>query len=119
MAGLNTHLSVCAQSGYRILFMKIRFTPLDIMLVELFLHLSEEDERVGERRVVKVTIADRGSSSGGGTEVDLTAPVALCVEFCVNYVTSLLSDYDSGMSNSVGLNPTRSRMSPCTDGVLD
>ena len=69
-----THLSVCVQSGCRIHLTKIRFTSLEITFAELFLYLSEDDERVDERRVAKVTIADRGSSSGGGADVDLTAP---------------------------------------------
>ena len=38
---------------------------------ELLLHLSEGDDRVGERCVYKVTVADR-PGNGGGTEVDLT-----------------------------------------------
>ena len=66
---------------------KITFAKLfllEITFAELFLHLSEDDERVGERHVAKVTSADRGSSSGGGAEVDLTSPVALCEEFSVN-----------------------------------
>ena len=54
---------------------------LEITFAELSLHLSEDDERVGERHVAKVTSADRGSSSGGGAEVDLTAPITLCEEF--------------------------------------
>ena len=63
---------------------------------ELFLYLSEDDERVDELRVAKVTIADRGSSSGGGADVDLTVPpVALCEEFSAEYV---------------GLNPTRTNV---------
>ena len=60
-----------------------------------------------ERRVVKVTIADLGSRSGRGTEMDQTAPFVLLVEFIANYVTFLLSDNDPRMYNSVGLNPTR------------
>ena len=38
---------------------------MKIMFAELFLHLSEDDERVGERLVAKVRSADLGSSSGG------------------------------------------------------
>ena len=41
---------------------------------------------MGERCVYKVTIADR-PGNGGGTEVDLTAPVMLCDEFNAKYVT--------------------------------
>ena len=59
MGGPGTHLSVHMRSGCRILLTKIHFTSLDITFVELlFLHLSEEDERVGEQRVAKVIIAD-------------------------------------------------------------
>ena len=65
---------------------KIHFTPLSVTFAEFFLHLSEEDDRVGERCVYKVTIADR-PGNGGGTEVDLTAPVMLCDEFNAKYVT--------------------------------
>ena len=36
--------------------------------------ISEDDKRLDERRVAKVTIADCGSSSGGGADVDLTEP---------------------------------------------
>ena len=54
---------------------------LESTFAELSLHLSEDDERLGERHVAKVTSADCGSSSGGGAEVDLTAPIALCEEF--------------------------------------
>ena len=50
---------------------------------ELFLYLSEDDERVDEGRVAKVTIADRGSSSGGGADMDLTAPPSLCARSSV------------------------------------
>ena len=57
MAGPGIHLSVRMQSGCQILT-KIPFTLLDITFAELFLHLSDEDERVGERRVAKVTIMD-------------------------------------------------------------
>ena len=61
---------MCVQSGYRILLTKYAFTSLEITFAELFLYLSdlfsEDDERVDERRVAKVTIADRGPSSGGG-----------------------------------------------------
>ena len=65
---------------------------MEIAFAQLFLHISENDERVGERCVAKVTRA-RGSSSGGGAEVDMTAPVALCEEFSASrdesYVASL------------------------------
>ena len=80
ISGPDTHLSVRVQSGCRTLLTKIRFTPLSVTFAELFLHLSEEDDCVGERCVYKVTIADR-PGNGGGTEVDLTAPVSLCEEF--------------------------------------
>ena len=66
---------MCVQSGCRILLTKIRFTSLEITFAGLY--LSEDDERVGERRVAKVTIADRGSSSGGGDDGDLTAAPSL------------------------------------------
>ena len=83
MAGPGTHLSVHVQNGGRPLLTKIRLTSLEITFgfVGLFLYLNEEDEHVGQRCVAKVTIADRGSSSGGGAEVDLTTPVTLCEEF--------------------------------------
>ena len=69
--------------------------------MEVFLHLSEEHERVA-----KVMIVDCESSSSRGAKMDLTAPIALCVEFSAKYVTFFLSDDDFGMSNSVGLNLT-------------
>ena len=47
---------------------------------ELFLHLSEEDNRVGQWCVHKVTIVDQPGNRRG-PEVDLTAPVTLCEEF--------------------------------------
>ena len=59
---------------------------IHVTFAELFLHLSEDDKCVGEQSVAKVTSADRGSSSGGGAEVDLTAPVALYEEFSAKYV---------------------------------
>ena len=68
-----THLSVRVQG-------KITFAELFLLEI-MFADLSEDDECVGERRVAKVTSADRRSSSGGGVEVDLTAPIALCEEF--------------------------------------
>ena len=77
-----THLSGRVRS-------KITFAELfllEITFAELYLHLSEDNERVGERHVTKVTSADRRSSSGGGTDVYLTAPVALCEEFIAKYV---------------------------------
>ena len=49
---------------------------------------------MGERCVYKVTIADR-PGNGGGTEVDLTAPVMLCDEFNAKYVTFFLSNDES------------------------
>ena len=103
MAGPGTHLSVRVQSGYRIILTKIRYASLEIMFAELhvFLHLSEDDEHVG-KRCVHGQGNDRGSSGGGGAQVDLTASVALCEEFSAKYVTFILSDDDS-----VGLNPTR------------
>ena len=76
------------------------------MSAELFLHLSKEVEHVDERRVAKVTIVDHGYSSNGGTEVDLTTPISLCLEFGSKYITFSSSDDDSGMFNSVGLNTT-------------
>ena len=82
------------QSGCRTLLTKIRFTPLSVTFAELFLHLSEEDDRVGERCVYKVTVADRPGNRGG-TEVDLTAPVMLCDEFNVKYVTFFSSNDES------------------------
>ncbi len=54
---------------------------------------------MGQRRALKVTIADR-SSNGGGTEVDLTAPVTLCEEFNAKYVTFFLSEDDSVTASS-------------------
>ena len=86
--------SVRVQSGCRTLLTKIRFTPLSVTFAELFLHLSEEDDCVGERCVYKVTIADR-PGNGGGTKVDLTAPVSLCEEFNAKYVTFFLSSDES------------------------
>ena len=96
ISGPGTHLSVRVQSGCRTLQTKIRFTPLSVTFAKLFLHLSEDD-RVGERCVYKVTIADR-PGNGGGTEVDLTAPVSLCEEFDVKYVTFFLSSDESATS---------------------
>ena len=58
MAGTGTHLSVHVRSGCQILLTKISFTLLDVMFTELFLHLSKENEHVGEQRVAKVIIAD-------------------------------------------------------------
>ena len=43
-----TFQSVC---GCRTLLTKIRFTPLSVTFAELFLHLSEANDRVGERAV--------------------------------------------------------------------
>ena len=76
------------QSGCRILLTNICFTSLEITFAELFRHLSEDDEHVDDehvddRRVAKVTIVDRGSSKGGGAEVDLTAPPSLCARSSV------------------------------------
>ena len=64
------------QGGCRILLTKILFTSLEITL-------AEDDELVGERRVAKVTIVDHGSSSGGGTDMDLTAPPSFCARSSV------------------------------------
>ena len=91
ISGPSTHLSVRVQSGCCTLLTKIHFTPLSVRFAELFLHLSEEDDRVGERCVYKVAIADR-PGNGGGTEVDLTALVMLCDEFNTKYVTFFLSN---------------------------
>ena len=45
---------MCVQSGCRILLTKLRFTSSEKMFAELFLYLSEDDERVDEWRVAKV-----------------------------------------------------------------
>ncbi len=68
---------------------------LNLTFAGLLLHLSEEDDRVGQGCALKVTITDH--SSNGGTEVDLTAPATLCEEF---NATSFLSEDDSITANS-------------------
>ena len=78
LSGPGTHPSVHVQSGCRTLLTKICFTLLSVTFAELFLHLSEEGDRVDELCVYKVMIADR-PGNGGGTDVDLTAPVIVCM----------------------------------------
>ena len=56
---------------------------LEITFAELFLYLSEDNDRVDEQRVAKVTIADHGSSSSGGADVILTVPLLLCARSSV------------------------------------
>ena len=56
---------------------KNMLTSLEITFEELFLYLSEDDQRVDEQCMAKVMIEDLESSSGGGTDVDLTAPPSL------------------------------------------
>ena len=51
ISGPGTYLSDRVHSGCRTLLTKIRFTPLSVTFAELFLHLSKEDDRVGERCV--------------------------------------------------------------------
>ena len=87
---MHSPLTLHMQGGFQILFTKIRFTSLEITLAKLFLCLSGDDECVGEWRVVKVMVADRRSSSGGVTGVDLTAPVTLCEEFSAKYSVSYI-----------------------------
>ena len=60
-----THLSVHVLSGPRTLLTKICFTALNLAFGELFLKLREEDERVGQGRVCKVTIGERAGNAGG------------------------------------------------------
>ena len=71
ISGPGTYLSVRVQSGCRTLLTKIRFTPLSVTFAELFLNMSEEDDRVGERCVYKVTIADRPGNVRSRSQIDL------------------------------------------------
>ena len=54
--------------------------------------------------IYKVTIADR-SGNGGGTEVDLSAPVSLCEEFNAKYVTFLSSDESAAAAPALNHRP--------------
>ena len=66
------------------------FTPLDITFSDLFLHVSQ-DHRIGEQSTVnKVIMSDQPRN--GGVEVELGAPVALCVEFSSKYVIFFVSE---------------------------
>jgi len=63
------------------------FTPLDITFGDLFLRVSQ-DHRIGEQSTInKVIMSDQPQN--GGVEVELGAPVALCVEICSKYMTFL------------------------------
>jgi len=84
-SGPGVHLSVRVQSGPHCLLAKIFFTPLDITFGDLFLRVSQ-DHRIGEQSTInKVIMSDQPRN--GGVEVELGAPVALCVEFSSKYVT--------------------------------
>ena len=64
---------------------KMFFTPLDVTFGDLFLRVSQ-DHRIGEQSTInKVIMPDQPRN--GSVEVELGAPVALCVEFSSKYVT--------------------------------
>ena len=89
-SGPGVHLSVRVQSGPHCLLTKIFFTPLDITFGDLFLRMLQ-DHHIGEQSTVnKVIMSDQPRN--GGVEVELGAPVALCVEFSSKYVTFFVSE---------------------------
>ena len=89
-SGPGVHLSIRVQSGPHCLLTKIFFTLLDITFGDLFLRMLQ-DHRIGEQSTVnKVIMSDQPRN--GGVEVELGAPVALCVEFSSKYVTFFVSE---------------------------
>ena len=89
-SGPGVHLSVRVQSGPHCLLTKSLLTPLDITFGDLFLRVSQ-DHRIGEQSTInKVIMSDQPWN--GSVEVELRAPVALCVEFSSKYMTFFVSE---------------------------
>ena len=84
--GPGVHLSIRVQSGPHCLLTKNYF--LIFTFGDLFLRVSQ-DHRIGKQSTInKVIMSDQPRN--GGMEVELGAPVALCVEFSSKYFGAVM-----------------------------